>query len=68
MPKGGSAFQCQPRGGYSRALRDAVDRADANGHLFVVAAGNDGMNNDATPSYPSNYNNENIISVAATDD
>ncbi len=60
-------------GGYSQALRDAINRADANGHLFVAAAGNGGSdgvgdNNDATPHFPSSYNNENIISVAATDD
>jgi thermitase len=55
-------------GGSSQALRDAINRADAAGHLFVVAAGNEGANNDATPNYPSNYNNANIISVAATDD
>ncbi len=55
-------------GGYSRALRDAINRADASGHLFVAAAGNDGTNNDATPQYPSSYTNANIVSVAATDD
>jgi thermitase len=55
-------------GGYSQALRDAINRADANGHLFVAAAGNDGTNNDATPHYPSSYNSANIISVAATDE
>jgi thermitase len=55
-------------GGYSQALRDAINRADASGHLFVAAAGNDGVNNDATPHYPSSYSSANIISVAATDD
>ena len=33
--------------------------------LFVVAAGNNGSNNDITPIYPASYPNENIISVAA---
>jgi len=55
-------------GGRSQALQDAITRADAAGHLFVAAAGNDGTNNDATPHYPSNYENPNVISVAATDD
>src|SRR5215210_1036421 len=55
-------------GGRSQALQDAINRADASGHLFVAAAGNEGANNDATPNYPSNYNSANIIAVAATDD
>ena len=55
-------------GGKSQALQDAIARADASGHLFVAAAGNDGTNNDTTPHYPSNYANSNVISVAATDD
>lgn len=32
--------------------------------LFVVAAGNDGTNNDDTPCYPASYELDNIISVA----
>ncbi len=60
-------------GGSSQALRDAINRADAAGHLFVAAAGNGGNdgvgdNNDSTPDYPASYNSPNIISVAATDD
>ena len=53
-------------GGRSQALQDAISRADAAGHLFVAAAGNEGVNNDSTPHYPSNYTNPNVISVAAT--
>ncbi|QIN82854.1 S8 family serine peptidase [Rubrobacter tropicus] len=60
-------------GGYSQALRDAIARADAAGHIFIAAAGNGGSdgvgdNNDATPHYPSNYEVPNVVSVAATDD
>jgi subtilisin family serine protease len=55
-------------GGSSSSLQTAISRADTAGHLFVAAAGNNGTNNDTTPHYPSNYNNANIISVAATDD
>ncbi len=40
------------------ALRDA-------GIVVVAAAGNEGVNNDATPSYPANYSLTNIVSVAA---
>jgi thermitase len=54
-------------GGRSQSLQDAITRADASGHLFVAAAGNEGTNNDATPHYPSNYSGQNILSVAATD-
>jgi subtilisin family serine protease len=34
--------------------------------LFVVAAGNDGANNDVTPSFPCNYAASNLVCVAAT--
>ena len=62
-------------GSPSRALQDAISKADAAGHLFVAAAGNGGPDgigddNDANSSntnYPSSYNNPNIIAVAATD-
>jgi subtilisin family serine protease len=54
-------------GGFSNAMRDAISNAGANGHLFVAAAGNDGVNTDSVPHYPSSYNNDNIISVAGTD-
>jgi subtilisin family serine protease len=57
-------------GGYSQALADAIARAGAANILFVAAAGNGGSdgvgdNNDATPSYPSSYENANVIAVAA---
>ena len=35
--------------------------------LFVAGAGNESLNNDQTPHYPSSFNAANIISVAATD-
>ena len=59
-------------GGSSQALKDAIARADAAGHLFVAAAGNGGADgvgddNDATPSYPASYDNPNVLAVAATD-
>ncbi|GAB2457528.1 hypothetical protein GCM10011375_06300 [Hymenobacter qilianensis] len=57
-------------GGYSQALFDAINRANNAGILFIAAAGNGGSdgvgdNNDATASYPSNYNVANVIAVAA---
>ncbi|MBW4561335.1 MAG: S8 family serine peptidase [Mojavia pulchra JT2-VF2] len=57
-------------GGYSLALKNAIERANAANILFVAAAGNGGSdgvgdNNDLSPYYPSGYSNANIISVAA---
>lgn len=53
--------------GFSQALYDAIKYADDNGVLIVAAAGNDGTDNDVTPRYPSSYDLQNIIAVAATD-
>lgn len=52
-------------GGFSQGLKDAIDRANAANILFIAAAGNSGTDNDATPSYPSNYTSANVIAVAA---
>lgn len=52
-------------GGRSQALEDAIKRARDAGILFTAAAGNSGTNNDQRPHYPSNYDVENVISVAA---
>lgn len=52
-------------GGYSKALEDAIKEAQKKGIIFVVAAGNNGSNNDEAPSYPSSYNLDNVISVGA---
>jgi thermitase len=59
-------------GSFSQALKDALINADSAGHLFVTAAGNGGAdqvgdNNDSYPSYPASYDNQNVVSVAATD-
>ena len=45
-------------------LRYAADNCDL---LFVTSAGNDGTNNDTIPHYPSNFDLDNIIVVAAHD-
>ncbi|MGZ3773744.1 MAG: S8 family serine peptidase [Bdellovibrio sp.] len=54
-------------GGYSETLKQAIERANASGALFVAAAGNESNNNDATPSYPASYEVPNVLSVAAID-
>ncbi len=65
-------------GGFSQALLDAINTAGDENILFIAAAGNGGSdgvgdNNDATASYPSNYQCTNggargwdcVIAVAA---
>jgi serine protease len=54
-------------GGYDQALVDAIATAGAMDHLFVVAAGNGGRDNDLFPIYPATYDLPNILTVAATD-
>jgi subtilisin family serine protease len=51
----------------SQALRDAIERSNSAGAVFVAAAGNDGLDNDLNPAYPASFNVANIISVTATD-
>jgi len=58
-------------GGRSQTLKDAITRAGSTGHLVVAAAGNGGSDNrgddnDRDPFYPASYDNNNVISVAAT--
>lgn len=52
-------------GGFSQGLYDAIERANAAGILFIAAAGNDSYNLETTNSYPAEYTNANIISVAS---
>ena len=52
-------------GGASQALEDAIVRANNVGIVFTAAAGNSATNNNNTPHYPSNYQVDNVISVAA---
>jgi subtilisin family serine protease len=46
----------------AQALKDAIKNS---GILFIAAAGNDGMNTDASPMYPAAYDLPNILSVAS---
>jgi subtilisin family serine protease len=53
-------------GGFSQALHDAIERANAANILFIAAAGNDSYNCDTSTScYPAEYPNANVISVAS---
>ena len=49
----------------SNILADAIREQRDAGILFIAAAGNDGVNTDKSPNYPSSYGISNIISVAA---
>lgn len=55
-----SATDAQP-------VTDAISRANDKGVIFVVAAANDGKNNDSTSVFPANTDLPNVISVAASD-
>ncbi|MBX7230750.1 MAG: S8 family serine peptidase [Bdellovibrionales bacterium] len=63
-----------PKDPDNQALKDAISYAEAKGVLFIAAAGNGhqgvGYNNDTdrAPAYPSSYNNDIIVSVAAIDE
>lgn len=54
-------------GGFSSALRDAIQAAGDAGILAVAAAGNSARNNDLNPQYPSSYDVSTLVAVAATD-
>ncbi len=54
-------------GDFSQSLLEAIEFADTRDALFVAAAGNDGMDNDAVPTYPASYEVPNVLAVAASD-
>lgn len=51
-------------GGFSQALYDTFKASPA---LHICAAGNDGSDMDARPSFPGGFDLDNIVSVAAID-
>ncbi len=52
-------------GSYSQALHDAIKALNKEGILFVAAAGNSATNIDNYPHYPSSYQADNVLAVAA---
>jgi len=53
-------------GSDSKHLRQAIRDAEAQKAIVVCSAGNDKLDNDRFPHFPSSYDSENIIAVAAT--
>ncbi len=71
IPISNNSYGCAGDGCYSLTLKNAVERANLKGHLFVASAGNGGTDavgddNDVTPSYPASITSPNVLSVAAT--
>jgi subtilisin family serine protease len=52
---------------YSLFEREAIAAAQAAGIIFIASAGNAATNSDGSGHYPSGYNLDNVISVAASD-
>jgi subtilisin family serine protease len=53
--------------GFNAVEQVAIQALTATGIVFCAAAGNDAVDNDQTPQYPSGYNTPGILSIAATD-
>ena len=54
-------------GSQSDIVNDVIKELGEKGVVFCAAAGNEASNNDESPTYPANYDAENIITVAASD-
>lgn len=54
-------------GARSQSMFRAIAEAQRKGVLLVAAAGNSGVDTDIFANYPSNYDLDNVISVAAID-
>lgn len=50
----------------SQAVADVIEAAGEKGLLVVVAAGNDGKNNNSHAAFPANFRTSNMIVVAAS--
>jgi len=54
-------------GSQSDIINDVIKELGAKGVVFCAAAGNEASNNDELPTYPANYDAQNIITVGASD-
>ncbi len=59
-----SIISCSFGTEYSRVMEDIIRQSPA---LFVCAAGNNGIDLNTAPQYPSCYNFSNVITIASTD-
>ncbi len=51
----------------AKPLLEAIQRAEAAGIIFVVAASNEGKSNDTYSVFPANAGFSNVLSIAASD-
>jgi subtilisin family serine protease len=51
----------------STAMQEAIGAAEARGSVTIAAAGNEGRDIDATPSYPASYGAAGIVGIGAGD-
>lgn len=51
---------------FSQSLLDGVRQLNDAGILFVASAGNETLNNDFVPHFPSSFDSPNVISVGAS--
>ncbi|MCK5853599.1 MAG: S8 family serine peptidase, partial [Sulfurovaceae bacterium] len=54
-------------GSQGDAIHEAIKKLGEKGVIFCAAAGNEGTDIDAEPTYPAAYDASNIISIAASD-
>lgn len=52
-------------GGFSNAMFTAIQNANAAGHIFIAAAGNNSRNTDNGTYLPQGYDSPNVVSVAS---
>jgi thermitase len=55
------------QGVFDQAMSDAISYARDNDVIVLVAAGNEGVDNEITEFYPCNFTHPNLICVAALD-
>ena len=55
-------------GSYTQSLYDVMNKLAKLGVVLTCAAGNESSNNDSYDSFPANFDIDNLISVASTDE